>query len=59
MSQPEPNKPDFPDWWNNEDVEEDESITYLLKTFNTNPYILNNSYDVYCRMLITHSQIKT
>ena len=59
MSHPEPNKPDFPDWWNNEDVEEDESITYLLKTFNTNPYILNNSYDVYCRMLITHSQIKT
>ena len=24
MSSPEPNKPDFPDWWDNEDVEEDE-----------------------------------
>ena len=27
MSQPEPPK-DFPDWWNNEDVEEDEVYSF-------------------------------
>ena len=29
MSHPEPNKPDFPDWWNNEDVEEDEVYSFI------------------------------